>query len=141
MNPLWLRVLWLLVPAAVWAMGAKVPPDKLNAYMAVILLASTLLLAFPAIRINEQGRQIARIKPLLAGIETQEDRLGQLDPTSPDYEPLRRDLEDRRARLKAIETELAGAKGQWTTAVHVCLYAGYGLILGVALVRVAVAFS
>lgn len=101
-----------------------------------LTLLGTLALALPAIRLNEQGKQLTSLKTLITGIAAEEERLAKLDRESEDYRKGEADLKDRRARLTRRERDLGEAQGAWTPAAHRLLYIGYGLILGAAIVAV-----
>ena len=126
---------WLAVPGAAFAFTFLLPDTKVSVYVSVLFLLGTVFLAVPTIRINEQGRQLARIKPLIAFIQDQKVQLATLNPDSDEFLEMRTDIAEREERLREIEAELAGEKGQWTSAVHKCLYGGYGLVLGAMIVR------
>lgn len=128
---------WSAVPIIVIAIAWALPQEYLNNYISWAFLVGTGLLAIPTIRVNEQGRQIARIRPLIVYIEKNKERLSSLDKQSQEYKDGSEDLSKRQDRLAEIEHELSSAKGQWTHFVHSCFYGGYGLILGTMVNRVA----
>lgn len=127
---------WLAVPIVVIAIAWALPQQYLSNYVSWAFLVGTVLLAFPTIRVNEQGRQIARIRPLVVYIENEKERLASLEKQSKEYKDGIEDLSERQARLTKIEQELSSTKGRWTRFVHSCLYGGYGLILGTMINRV-----
>lgn len=127
---------WLAVPIIVIAIAWALPQEYLSNYVNWAFLVGTVVLAFPTIRVNEQGRQIARIRPLVVYIKIKKERLASLEKQSNEYKVGIEDLSERQARLTKIEQELSSTKGQWTCFVHSCFYGGYGLILGTTINRV-----
>ena len=128
---------WVAIPVLIIVFAYTLPIEKISTFMGWLFLAGTVLLAVPTIRINEQGRRIARISPLIAGIEELENNLKNIDRNSKAFKKHQADLLDRRDRLTVIEKNLISSKGAWTSPVHGCLYGGYGLILAAAVIRIA----
>lgn len=102
----------------------------------IVSFVGILLLSIPAIRINEQGRLIERVRSLQIGLTAMKTNL---EATTAIAASQRKRLEDdirkRECRLAASLGELTQGKGAWTMPVHFCLYAGYVLLLGAAAAR------
>lgn len=133
LGAIWRWALLLLVLVALFFLA--IPEAWRPRILNVTTLAGTLLLAVPAIRLNEQGRLIDSVRTLQAGIvaigrSLAEGRLGDDDRRSQQA-----DLDRRRADLESNLNELTAGKGAWTPWVHRTLYAGYVLILAAALAR------
>lgn len=94
------------------------------------------LLAVPAIRINEQGRLIARIQSLQKGIDTLKEALKDVELPPEKRKDHEKSLAARRDKLNDTLDKLSGDKGAWTTPTHLALYGGYVLLFGAALARV-----
>lgn len=112
------------------------PPEYQSTALNVASLLGMLLLAVPAIRINEQGRLIASVQGLQQGIEAGRKALEEASLSADKRAQHRKSLEDRESRLAATLKELSGGKGAWTRPVHVALYGGYVLLLASAIARV-----
>lgn len=112
------------------------PPRQTTA-LNVASLLGILALAIPAVRINEQGRIIDRVRALQAGIDSKENALQSDRTLSAERRAAREDAIQRdRERLAPLLRELTEGKGAWTPLVHRTLYSGYVLILGAAVARV-----
>ena len=103
----------------------------------IVSLLGILLLAAPAIRVNEQGRLIESVRKLQSGITAARAKLeAQSTLDDEQRKVLRKDLNKRDERLEAILNELTTGRGAWTPWVHYTLYSGYVLMLSAATVRV-----
>lgn len=129
------RAAYFVAAVVVVAVQKKLPSDLAHHYPNILSLLGILLLAVPALRINDQGRLIARIKPLIDTLDAEKKNLGALDQSNADSQSQKSDLEERKKNLEEIKQKLAGEKGSWTWQVHLCLYAGYGAILCSAIIR------
>ena len=112
-------------------LGADEKPRLLN----FATLIGMVLLAVPAIRINEQGRLIASAQGLQKGIEAARAALKDAALAEDKRAVHQRSLDQREALMAETLSELAGGKGAWTRPVHVALYGGYVLLLGAAIAR------
>lgn len=131
---LWPWVMALVLFAGGLAYG--LPPEHQAAALNLASLIGMLLLAIPAIRINEQGRLIASVQGLQQGIEAGRKALTEASLTADKRAQHQKSLEDRENRLAAVLKELASGKGAWTGPVHAALYGGYVLLLASAVARV-----
>jgi len=103
----------------------------------LVSLAGIVLLAVPAIRVNEQGRLIERVRTLQTGIEADEEFLRRQDRLSPAVRKRQeKTLKERQSALADTLKELISGKGAWTPVVHRTLYLGYVLLLGASVARV-----
>jgi hypothetical protein len=129
---------WVLVLAALVAtLLLVVPVTQRPQALHLLSLIGILLLALPAIRVNEQGRLIERVRALQAGIRTIEATLRSSTDLAEDVR--RRQtatLEERRRDLEANLDDLLRSKGAWTPRVHAALHLGYAAVLAAAIARV-----
>lgn len=128
----WGLALVLLAGGLAFALPLEYQSTALN----VASLLGMLLLALPAIRINEQGRLIASVQGLQQGIEAGRKALKEASLSDDKRAQHQKSLEDRETRLAATLKDLASGKGAWTRPVHVALYGGYVLLLASAIARV-----
>lgn len=120
-NARLLKILVALLACAI-LLGGSMPlliPTSARSHAANLLaMVGILLLSVPAIRLNEQARQIYRVQTLANAA--------------------REDIDvdhDRINRLVAIEQELVSQKGGWSPFVQGLLYAGYALLFASAVAR------
>lgn len=136
----WLRSLapWALLAATLVGLylGAT-PPAHRRTILDAASLLGILLLALPAIRVNEQGRLIDQVRRLQIGIREIERHLSARTGLDADVRRRQEEtLRQRKASLETILDELTTGKGAWTPWVHRALYGGYVLLFGAAVARV-----
>lgn len=127
----WALLLLVLVALFFLATPEAWRPRVLN----IATLAGTLLLAVPAIRLNEQGRLIDNVRTLQAGVVAIGKSLEQGKLSDDVRRRQQADLDKRRSDLESNLNDLTAGKGAWTSWVHHLLYTGYVLILAAALAR------
>jgi hypothetical protein len=128
----WIVATLILIAALRYALPEPWRPIAGN----IVSFVGILLLSIPAIRINEQGRLIERVRSLqigLAAMKTQLEATAGIDASQ--RKRLENDMRNREQRLAASLGELTQSKGAWTMPVHFSLYAGYVLLLGAAAAR------
>ncbi|MGI9333984.1 MAG: hypothetical protein ACR2RL_12615 [Gammaproteobacteria bacterium] len=128
----WLAALFGVVAVMRWGVSPALRPSAVN----VATLIGMVLLAVPAVRLNEQGRLIARIQSLQKGIEASMQALAARDLAKDKRTLHEASLASRRGHLETTLNELASGKGAWTRPVHYTLYCGYIFLLGSAITRV-----
>lgn len=128
----WAILLVLVTGLLGWGINPTYRPQAVNG----ATLLGMLLLAAPAIRINEQGRRIAKAIDLQKGIADTREALHKAELTDKDREEHQGSLEQREQWLADALKELAGEKGTWVITVHAMLYLGYVLLLASAVTRV-----
>ncbi len=129
---------WVLLLAALVAtLQFVVPVTHRPQALHLLSLIGILLLALPAIRVNEQGRLIERVRALQAGIRTIETTLQSGTDLAEDVR-LRQTatLQERRRDLDRNLDDLLLRKGAWTPRVHAALHLGYVAVLAAAIARV-----
>jgi hypothetical protein len=129
---------WVLLLAVLVAtLLLVVPPTQRPQALHLLSLIGILLLALPAIRVNEQGQLIERVRALQAGIRTIE---ATLQSGTDLVEDVRRrqtaTLQERRSDLERNLDDLLRSKGAWTPRVHAALHLGYVAVLAAAIARV-----
>ena len=130
---LWPWGLALVLLAGGLAYG--LPPERQSTALNIASLIGMLMLAVPAIRVNEQGRLIASVQGLQQGIEAGRAALKDATLSAEKRAQHQKSLDDRESRLAATLKDLASGKGAWTRPVHVALYGGYVLLLASAIAR------
>lgn len=127
---------WILLLLAIIVVLLSVPPTVRTTVLNAVTLLGMAFLAVPAIRVNEQGRLIERVKSLQAGIETIEAMLESRSEAPEARTRQEATLETRRKTLEDVLKELTQGKGAWTPWVHRALYGGYVLLFGAAMGRI-----
>ena len=131
----WLLGLVAVTLGLLWGTGLLEAADKPR-LLNLATLIGMVLLAFPAVRINEQGRLIASVQGLQKGIEAARAALKDATLAEEKRAAHQKSLDQREALMADTLSELASGKGAWTRPVHVALYGGYVLLLGAAIARV-----
>lgn len=136
----WLRSYWPWLLLLVVVIGALfvVPDAKRSLVLNTATLVGVLLLAVPAIRINEQGKAIERVRSLQVGISAIQTTLADRSLKPEVRERQTATLSERRELLQTALDELTIGKGAWTPLVHRTLYGGYVLVLGASVARLTV---
>jgi hypothetical protein len=129
---------WVLLLAVLVAtLLLVVPPTQRPQALHLLSLIGILLLALPAIRVNEQGRLIERVRALQAGIRTIEATLQSgIDLAEDVRRRQTATLQERRSDLERNLDDLLRSKGAWTPRVHAALHLGYVAVLAAAIARV-----
>ena len=101
--------LWFVaLVAVVVALRGIVAVPLRPAAIDVAALIGVALLAVPTIRINEQGRLIARVQSLQKGIEASRKALARAEVSDDRRDVHQKSLDQREGSLAAALTELAG---------------------------------
>ncbi|MFQ5468449.1 MAG: hypothetical protein ACE5DS_09990 [Kiloniellaceae bacterium] len=127
----WILLLVLATAGFAWGIDAPTRPAALN----LASLFGMLLLAIPAIRVNEQGRLIATVQSLQKGIEALRVALQEKTLSEERRAIHEASLAERTELLAGELSNLSSGKGAWTRPVHYTLYGGYVLLLATALAR------
>lgn len=90
-----------------------------NRLINVFAFLGIFFLSVPAVRLNEQSRQIDRARTMSGSIDESVD-----------------DAEQQRLMLNEIKERLAEGKGGWSRFVEWALYSGYALLFGSSLARI-----
>ena len=102
----------------------------------IVSFLGLLALSYPTLRINEQGRKIARVNRLQTQITNQVKSLESGDVADERQQQEEKSLNDSNKRLTDAKSELEAAKGSWTVVVEVCLIGGYLMLFGGSIIRI-----
>lgn len=127
----WVVLLVLATGLLGWGIDPSWRPQAVNG----AALLGMLLLAAPAIRINEQGRRIAKAIDLQRGIVDTREALKNSALSEQDREEHQASLKQREQWLADASKELAGEKGAWIMTVNGMFYCGYVFLLASAITR------
>lgn len=128
-------VLALVALAALLGLNHRfVCPEYQQRAIDIAVLLGILLLALPAIRINEQARKIARVQS--AKVKLDEDREAFSTLAEEARPAMEASIKAYEVTLQQMIGRLVEEKGSWNPGVHLLLYGGYVLMLAAALVRV-----
>ena len=117
------------------AVGFGLEKEKQSLAANIAAFLAMILLAYPALRINEQGRRIARIVDLEASIQQHESDFAQSNRSPETKVEEEKMLRESRINLATLKKDLSAQKGTWTLRVEICLVGGYLSLSSSALIR------